>query len=112
MDQLIIQDLAVLTHIGVNDWEQRILQPVLLDIHIQTDFNNCQDKLENVLNYDALCQSVTRYVESQTFLLIETLANATANFIKEEFKLDKVTLSLSKPNAIKNAKNVKVIVTR
>lgn len=111
MDTLQIKSLKVTTHIGVHAWEQKIVQPLLIDIIILGDFSQCQDELANTIDYDALCQRVTHYVESTSFRLIETVAHSVANLIKTEFKPEQLTVSISKPHAIKNASNICVTVT-
>lgn len=112
MDYLKISALNVATQIGVHAWEQRIKQQLLIDITIPSDFTGCKDNLEDTLDYDALCQLVTQFVESNSFQLIETVANKVSELVKKEFKLREITISVSKPHAIKNAGNIQVTVNR
>ena len=112
MDMLHISALSIKTHIGIHAWEQRILQQLLLDIRIPTDLTKCNNQLENTIDYDQLSQRVTAFVESTTYTLIETVAESVAQFIKDEFHIAELTLSVSKPHAIKNAGNVSVTITR
>ena len=111
-DMLEITALSIKTHIGVHAWEQRILQQLLLNIRIPTDFTSCNNELANTIDYDQLCQQVTAFVESNTFTLIETVAENVAQLIKETFKITEVTISVSKPHAVKNAGNICVTITR
>jgi dihydroneopterin aldolase len=112
MDTLNIKSLSVATKIGVHAWEQRINQQLLIDITIPTDFSSCDDNLANTIDYDALCRTVTEFVESRTFQLIETVANDIAQLIKQEFKVTKVTIAVNKPHAVKNAGAIQVVVNR
>ncbi|KTD71074.1 MULTISPECIES: dihydroneopterin aldolase [Legionella] len=112
MDTLNIKALSVSTKIGVYAWEQRINQQLLIDLSIDTDLSDCQGDLTKTVDYDALCKSVTLYVESKSFQLIETVANEVADLIKEQFKVAQITVGISKPHAIKNAANIQVIVRR
>jgi len=112
MDTLQISALSTMTHIGIHDWEQRILQQLLIDIHIPIDIANCNNQLSNTIDYDQLCQRVTTFVESNTFSLIETVAEKVVQLIKDEFQVKQLTVSISKPHAIKNAKNICVTITR
>ncbi len=112
MDMLHISALRIMTHIGVHAWEQRILQPLLLDIKIPVDLSTCNDTLANTIDYDTLSSRVTTLVESNAFILIETVAETVAEFIKKEFHIKELTLSVSKPNAIKNAGNVSITIER
>jgi dihydroneopterin aldolase len=112
LDTLIIKALNVSTKIGVYEWEQRINQQLLIDISIDTDFSTCQEDLTKTIDYEALCNSVTLYVESKSFQLIETVANEVADLIKKQFKVPQVTVGISKPHAIKNAENIQVVARR
>lgn len=112
MDTLDIKALSVNTRIGVHAWEQRISQRLLIDISIPADFTHCNDELGKVIDYDKLCASVTAHVESQTFQLIETVANSVAELVKTDFNLPAVQVSVSKPHAIKNAGDIRVTVNR
>lgn len=112
IDTLHISALSITTRIGVHAWEQRISQKLLLDINIPIDLSDCNNDLANTIDYDALCQCVTTFVESNAFTLIETVAEQVASLIKETFKIALLTVSVSKPHAIKNAGNVCVTITR
>lgn len=112
MDTLNIKALSVATKIGVHAWEQRINQQLLIDITIPTDFRACGDNLANTIDYDALCQTVTEFVESQSFQLIESVANKVAQLIQQNFKVEKLTIAVSKPHAVKNAGTIQVVVSR
>ena len=112
MDMLRISKLSTMSRIGIHAWEQRILQSLLFDIEIPSDFSTCEDQLEKTIDYDQLCQRITVFVETNAFKLIETVAEKVAQLIKEEFHVDAVTVCVSKPHAIKNAGNVSVTIKR
>ncbi len=112
MDMLQIKALSAKTHIGVHAWEQRILQQLLLDIDLHTDFTGCNNELANTIDYDKLCKQVTVFIESNVFTLIETVAEKVAKFIKDEYPIDKLRVSVSKPHAVKNAGNICVTINR
>lgn len=112
MDSLHIKGLSIAARIGIHEWEQRIAQRLLIDIHIPSDFKDCQDDINKTIDYDKLCQRVTRHVESQSFKLIETVANSVANLLKSEFPIQQVSVSVSKPHAVKNASGIVVNVSR
>lgn len=96
----------------MHDWEQRIIQQLKLDITIPVDLSNCHDTLANTINYDELCQRITTFVESNTFALIETVAEQVATLIKDTFQINQLTVSVSKPHAVKNAGNIRVTIVR
>ncbi|WP_131781076.1 dihydroneopterin aldolase [Legionella gresilensis] len=112
MDRLEITGLTIATKIGVHTWEKRIVQRLVLNISIPTNFNDCNDDINKTIDYAKLTELVTTFVESNSFNLIETVADNVAQLIKKEFSLNEVTVSVSKPHAIKNATDVRVCVNR
>lgn len=112
MDTLDITGLKVSTKIGVHAWEQRIKQGLLIDINIPHDCSNCQDELINTIDYAALCEQVTTYVEANQFALIETVAERVSQLIKDQFAVPQLTVRVSKPHAVTNAANIAVTIVR
>lgn len=112
MDSLLIENLSLETRIGVHDWEQRIMQRLLISITINRDFSTCDETLANTIDYAALCQQIGHFVTSNQFQLIETVANQIATLIKTNFLCDTVTVKVNKPQAIPNASAVCISVTR
>lgn len=112
MDYLHIKGLTVATRIGIHDWEQQIKQRLSIDLSIPYDMSQCQDQIENALDYDKLCSLITQIVETQSFKLIETVAETVASLVKNSFDVSQISVSVSKPNAIKNAKDILVSIVR
>lgn len=112
MDSIQIKGLSVATRIGIYDWEQRIAQKLSIDLTIPMDLIQCQDDINKTLDYDKLCTMVTQYLESNSFKLIETVAESIAQLVKNEFNIKQLTVQVSKPHAIKNANDISVCITR
>jgi dihydroneopterin aldolase len=115
MNILRIEALRTTTRIGVHDWEQGINQVLLLDIDIPLStekLEQAHDEIENMLDYDALCQHVTKLVESSTFKLIETVALRVISSIQSNFGVQAITVRVSKPHAIANASNISITMSR
>ena len=53
MDAIIIEGLKVETVVGCFNWERQIIQPLMLDLTIQTDLEQASnsDALADTLNY-------------------------------------------------------------
>ncbi|MFZ4077736.1 MAG: dihydroneopterin aldolase [Legionellaceae bacterium] len=109
---LTITELRTKTRIGVYAWEQKIDQTLLIDLDIPLDLTLVNNELKNTLDYSQLCETITTFVESNTFELIETAAEQIASLVKSRFNLTHLTLRVSKPNAIANARNVSVTLLR
>ncbi len=82
-DLLEIHQLKLNVRLGVHAWEQRILQPISLDLSIPWDAKNCNDQLEKTLDYDKLCQTITDYLNEHSFQLLETMAETLALFLRK-----------------------------
>jgi len=79
---------------------------------IPLDISRCNDTLTNTIDYAQLCDKVTTFVSSQSFQLIETVAEQVATFIKTTFSIQQLTLKVSKPHAVSNAGLIQVIIER
>jgi dihydroneopterin aldolase len=59
-----------------------------------------------------VAKRILEFVGSSSFHLIETLAERTALMVLEEFKLEWVKLTLSKPGAVRGSRDVGVTIER
>lgn len=114
MDNLSINQLKVLTTIGIYPWEQAIRQPLLLDLQLGGDLHQAalQDDLTQSVNYDAVAASVTSYLQQNRFLLIERVAEEVAERLLQQFPLAWVKITVTKPGALANAQSVSVTIER
>jgi dihydroneopterin aldolase len=113
-DTIFLQDLKVETIVGIWDWERKIRQTVSIDIEMAADVAKAAetDNIEGTLNYKAVAKRVQQFVGDSEYQLIETLAEKIAETILTEFDIAWVQLRVSKPGAIRNAKNVGVVIRR
>lgn len=114
MDKLSITGLKLTTLIGTLDWEQQVPQTLHCDLSIQTNaaLIALSDNIDDAINYDALTQSVQAFVEQHHFQLIETLADKLAHHILANFATQWVNVTLHKPGALKQAKDVIISIER
>lgn len=111
-DKLEITGLRVKTQIGVHEWEQAIRQTLSIDLIIDTDFENLDDRIELALDYDMICQDIHALLNVQSFRLIETVALSIYERLRQILKFKSITIRVSKPHAIKGAQNISVRMTR
>lgn len=114
MDTVYLQDLRVETVIGAFDWERRIRQRVHLDLEMAHDIRPAarSDALEDALNYKAVAKRVIGFVEESRFELVEKLAEEVARVVITEFGVQRLKLTLDKPEAVTGARGVGVVVER
>ena len=113
-DNLSIEGLKVDTIIGVYQWEREVKQSVIIDLvlEIKSTSSGFEDSIEFAVDYVAVSDMVSNLVQSSSFLLIESLAEAIAGKLLKEFAIRSIRLKLSKPSAIQNATNVGITIER
>lgn len=114
MDKIFIHALKTEAIIGIFDWERQVKQTVIVDIEISADIGKAalSDSIDDTLNYKRVAKHVLAFVEESKFHLVETLAQHIAMLILEDFGIAWVRLSLSKPGAIRNSRDVGVMLER
>ncbi|MCL9775089.1 dihydroneopterin aldolase [Vibrio methylphosphonaticus] len=114
LDKVFIEQLEVITTIGVYDWEQEIKQKLILDIEMAHDNAPAgkSDNVEDALDYSQVSSAVLEHIETGRFLLVERVAEEVAALIQTRFSVPWVKIRLTKPGAIAQAKGVGVVIER
>lgn len=114
MDIVFIEQLSVITTIGVYDWEQTIEQKLVFDIEMGWDNRKSakSDDVNDCLSYADISETVIAHVEGQRFALVERVAEEVADLLLSKFNSPWVRIKLSKPGAVARAANVAVIIER
>lgn len=114
MDRVIIEGLAVETTIGVFEWERRIRQRLEFDLELATDAARAatSDRIEDALDYKAVVKRVRALVETSSFGLVESVAEAVASMLAGEFGVRWMRVTVRKPGAVTGARSVGVVIER
>ena len=114
MSTIVLEQLKVNTIIGVFEWEKRMPQDVMIDLEMEFDTSKAalSDDIADTLNYKDVAKCVLDFSTTNTFALIETLAEKLASLLLEKYALEQIKVSISKPMAVRGSKNVKVIVRK
>lgn len=114
MDIVFIEQLAVITTIGVYDWEQTIRQRLVLDIEMGWDNRKAaaSDSVEDCLSYADVSEAIIEKVENERFALVERVAEEVAELLMARFCVPWLKIKVSKPGAVAAAKQVGVIIER
>ncbi len=114
MDIVFIEQLTVITTIGVYDWEQGIRQKLVFDVEMGWDNSKAaaSDDVKDCLSYADVSDAIIAHVEPQRFALVERVAEEVANILLERFQSPWVRIKVSKPGAVAHAKQVGVIIER
>lgn len=114
MDIVFIEQLTVMTVIGVYDWEQDRQQKLVFDIEMGWDNRPAarSDDVADCLSYADVSETVLSFVSSNRFALVERVAEEVADLLLQRFSLPWVRIKLSKPGAVPQANSVGVIIER
>lgn len=114
MDIVFIEQLTVITTIGVYDWEQTIDQKLIFDIEMAWDNRpaGASDDVKDCLSYADVSEAVISHVSGGRFALVERVAEEVAQLLLSRFNSPWVRLKVSKPGAVAQAANVGVIIER
>ena len=89
---------------GIYDHEKQNDQKFLVDIHINiSDFS--EDDINKTLNYEEIVNLVIKFVNTESYDLIETLAKQiseqiVSKYAKNEIKLQEINVTVHKPDTI------------
>src|SRR5512134_3374854 len=114
MDKVIIKDLLVRGIIGINDWERKRAQDILINVTLFTDTHRAaaSDSITDCVNYSTMSKKLQAHAESAQRLTVEALANDLAKICLEDQNVHRVILRVEKPGAVRFAKSVGVEIER
>ena len=113
-DKIFIEGLEIRCIIGTLPRERKAKQKIVIDLEFPASVRKAakRDDLRDALNYQRIAQHTAAFVSKSHFYLVETLAEHLAQTLLLEFKLKGIRVRISKPNALRNAKNVGVEIFR
>ena len=114
MDQVFIKDLLLRGIIGINDWERKYPQDILVNIVVYKDLRKAgeTDDINYSVNYRTIAKKVQAHVEVAQRLTVESLAADLARLCLEEAGVVKVRVRVEKPGAVRFSKSVGVEIER
>jgi dihydroneopterin aldolase len=113
-DRIFLHGLTTECVIGFIDWERRVKQTVVMDIELPVDCRRAalSDAVVDTLDYKKVAKRVQAFVSASEYQLVETLAHRLALVILQEFGIEWVRVTLNKPGAIRNSRDVGVVIER
>jgi 7,8-dihydroneopterin aldolase/epimerase/oxygenase len=97
-DRIELRGLSALGVCGVLPEEQERPQPLEVDVDIEADLTaaGMSDDLDDTVDYGAVCELVERVITTETFFLIERLAERIAELILSDDRVLAVTVAVRK----------------
>ena len=109
-----ITDLKLKAIIGINDWERKEKQEVIINLSLE--FNSKQaartDDIKHTIDYKALKRRIIDRVETSRYFLLEKLVEEVLDLVMTDKKVLSSTVRIDKPRALRFAKSVSVESTR
>lgn len=114
MDKIIIKNLLVRGIIGINDWERKTRQDILVNIDIFSPISKSatSDQIDDTVNYRTITKSIINLIENTEFFLVEALATEIAKMCLTNYPIEKIMVRIEKPLAVRFAQSVGVEIVR
>lgn len=114
MNTLFLHDIQLQAIVGVYDWERLQPQSLLLDLNLTLPNNQAglTDDLANAVNYADLVERLRAFAEKSERRLIEALAEDLAEFLLQEYAVEKVRLRLIKQGILPKVGEVGIEIVR
>ncbi len=115
-DGIHLDGIRVYAHHGVYHDEKVRGQVFLIDLHISMDLSEAgrTDDLRSTIHYGDLADAIVQRASSERWNLIERVAERTAELVLEDVRVERVTVTVHKPEVTLPTPvgNVSVSVTR
>lgn len=114
MDTIFIRDLRLTIKVGIYAWEREVPQTLRFDLEIGLpDMRAAKsDAIADTIDYAKVVERIEASLADNKIQLLEKLAEHIAALVLGEFKAPWVRVSVTKLAALKNVKELGVIIER
>ncbi len=114
MDKVFIKDLLARGIIGINDWERKKPQDILINIVLFADLHEAgeTDNISDCVDYRAVAKKIMTHAETAQRLTVEALASDIAKICLNDPGVKKVKVKVEKPGAVRFSSSVGVEIER
>ena len=101
MDKIVLPRIEIMACHGVDEWERSTPQPFVISVKMVLDLRPAadSDSIENTVHYGELYAGIKSLAENNSFSLIESLAQAVADFCLSDGRVQKVRVTVEKSQA-------------
>ena len=113
-NKIFVKDLEIEAIIGIFDWEREVKQLIKISYEVEVDIKKAfkSDNLEDTFDYKTTSKKIIKFVEKSSFQLIEALAEKISKIIMQDERVLNLSLSVSKPGALRGSKEVGLTIFR
>jgi len=105
-----IKNLRLRAIIGLNDWERKVQQDLILNIMLEFDGEEAgrSDDIADTVDYKAMKQRIRSEVEASQYRLLEALASHVLKLVMVDERVQRASVEVDKPHALRFADSVSV----
>lgn len=109
-----IKDLKLRTIIGFKEWEREKKQDISINLTIESSIERAveTDDIKDSIDYKDVTKRIIDAVEETEFLLLEKLAGFILDLVMEDKRIDRCTVEVDKPHALRFARSTSVEISR
>ncbi|MBP3194051.1 MAG: dihydroneopterin aldolase [Cardiobacteriaceae bacterium] len=113
-DIVFIKELKIESTIGIFPHEKILPQTLIIDLEMECDLSkSVSDKIEDTLDYAAVCNLIIDEAKNSKAELLEKLAFNLIDALFANFSLiDAVRIQIRKPSALEFTRNVGINIRR
>ncbi|HSG31117.1 MAG TPA: dihydroneopterin aldolase [Thermodesulfobacteriota bacterium] len=109
-----IENLRLRTIVGIYDWEKENKQDLVVNVELEFDGSKAarSDNIDDSVNYKTINKQIIEHIENGNFDLIEKIAGDILDIIFKNDKVEKATVKVDKPGALRFTDSVSVQLSR
>ena len=113
-NKIFVKDLEIEAIIGIFDWEREVKQLIKISYEVEVDITTAfkSDNIDDTFDYKTTSKKIKKFVEKSSFQLIEALAEKVSKIIMQDKRVLNLSLSVSKPGALRGSKEVGLTIFR
>ena len=114
VNRIFINDLRIETRIGVYEWEQHLVQPLLVNLEFEVPSTQVftSDRFEDALDYAAVVKRLHALAADHTHKMLERFAEAIAEILCREFGAPWASVRVAKLAPLAGVKQIGVAIER
>ena len=108
-----IENLKLRTIVGIYEWEKKTKQDIVINVEMEFDGAKAieTDNIEDTVDYKTITKKIIAMVEGSEFNLIERIAGEAMKIVMENEKVEKASVRVDKPGALRFTDSVSVTQT-
>lgn len=111
-----IDGLRVMAHVGVPEFERRQPQPLEIDVELEVELDEPailkRDSIASTVDYAAVQDAIAGLFVDTEHRLIERIALRIAQQCLDDTRVERVRVSVAKPDALPDARNARISLER